>query len=105
MADLFLDTELQERDYICMADKLRATGISNSELQGMLENEVGPALGHNLFIDIAGEWAGWADDYVIARVLETLRDGPTWLLPKNTVREYCRQEWARLEPLLRSSAS
>jgi hypothetical protein len=98
-SNLFLDTELQPDDLSRLASQLHATGISTNELRSILENEVAPALASNLFLDIAGEWSAFANDYVIERIVDCMKSGPPLLLPMKQVRSYCEAEWAKLLPL------
>ena len=59
LADLFLDTERDERQTALVAERLAALPYSVAELEAMLRRDVAPAFGWNLF-DIAGEWEGWS---------------------------------------------
>ena len=59
LADLFLDTERDERETVLLTQRLAALPYSVAELEAMLRRDVAPAFGWNLF-DIAGEWQGWS---------------------------------------------
>lgn len=95
LSDLFLDTELQPADYRHIAKRISGRGFTPEQLRAILADEVAPALAHNLFA-IAGEWAGWPEDHVRQVVIQTLRDGPSWLLPTRAVQAYVAQEWAKV---------
>jgi hypothetical protein len=68
LSELFLDTELQERDYRWIATSLAASGYSYSEIQAILWDEVYPAMAINLRSP-AGVWAGVAIDWLQDKIL------------------------------------
>jgi hypothetical protein len=100
LADLFLDTELQPHHYAWIAKTIGGRGFSGPQLLAILHEEVAPAFAHNIFLDVAGEWVGWPDDYVRERVVSSLQNGPYCLLPDKQVAAYVEEEWARIEPHL-----
>lgn len=61
---LFLDTEVDERDFAYIARVVRQTGYSAEQTRIILWNEVYPVLGSNLR-SVAGEWAGWSDEWLM----------------------------------------
>lgn len=97
LADLFLDTQPQPDDYAYIARTLKASGYDRAELRRMFEEDVGPAFIFNLY-DIAGEWAGWSEEFV----REQMSRKKPWPLPgqKRFLRRVVDEEWAKLEPLL-----
>jgi hypothetical protein len=69
----------------------------------MLDTEVAPAFVFNLY-SIAGEWAGWDEDFVRDRVLHIIGNGTPGLLRKYMTKRLSRygdREWEKLVPLLK----
>lgn len=77
LAELFLDTELQDFDYRHIADILRASGYTGHELEKMLKDEVAPVFDGNLHI-AAGEWQPWDAEFVKNRMLDHLKSRPAF---------------------------
>lgn len=80
LGELFLDTEpdIEHLERICAESP-----YSLDELDRILFRELWPALSANLYSP-AGQWAGWNDDWLVARVLEKARSGSArrwWLNP------------------------
>jgi hypothetical protein len=73
LSDMFLDTSLIPADIARIAGTLAASPYSLEELDEILVREVYPACFTNL-ISIAGEWGGFAPDWLEARI----RRGPSW---------------------------
>ena len=96
-AELFLDTEQTAQDYRRIAETVSGRGFDQAALLAILSDEVAPAFAHNIFIDIAGEWAGWPEDYVRQRVQSVRQNGSSWLLPGKDISAYIGQEWAKVE--------
>lgn len=97
LADLFLDTETQPETYAWIARTLKESGYDKAKLQRIFADEVAPAFIFNL-LDIAGEWAGWTDDFVrdqMTRPAQSLRPDERQFMSK-----VVDEEWAKLEPLL-----
>jgi hypothetical protein len=79
MADLFLDTETRYR-IPEIAGRCVRNGLTRQKARNIWRYEVTPAVWHNL-IDVAGEWAGWPTDWLIARIEEVRRKAespPGW---------------------------
>jgi len=71
MADHFLDTETRQdlpRTALCCVE----AGLSPAEARAIWQHDVSPAVGFNLF-QVAGEWAGWDRDWLIARIEQVRR--------------------------------
>ena len=100
-ADLFLDTEQTAEDYRRIGEAVSGKGFDRTTLLAILSDEVAPAFAHSIFIDIAGEWAGWPDDYVRERVQAVRQGGPSWVLPRKDISAYVDEEWKKIEPYLR----
>lgn len=103
LAQLFLDTELAPQDYQGIADDLKASPYSTTELRAILENEVAPALQSNL-LSVAGEWAGWQDEFLIEEISRVIKRSRRFnfglWLSKIFSRSYVRGEWEKIAPLL-----
>ena len=99
MSDLFLDTELQARDYRRIAKVLTTSTYSRAELRSILEDEVTPAFASNLWA-VAGEWAGWTESDVRAIMLQSQSRRDVWViswLKRLMHRRFIKQEWKKIE--------
>jgi hypothetical protein len=67
------------------------------EIEAILFNEVLPACRFNLFMLPAPEWAGFATDWLVQRILRKHRFGRRLPL---LCRRYTRDWWRRLVPLI-----
>jgi hypothetical protein len=104
MADLFLDTELQEYQYRHLARVVVESGFTPQEVHDILWDEVFPALGDNLR-SVAGEWAGFNDEWLRKRIVEvhsggTKALGTLGLISVKDVREIVAEAWAEVGKLL-----
>ena len=68
LSDLFLDTELDPRDYRHISGVIVESGYAAGEIERILWLEVFPALADNLR-SVAGEWAGFDGDWLETRIL------------------------------------
>jgi hypothetical protein len=66
LSDLFLDTDTR-LSFPYIARTLAASPFTDDELEAIFQNEVAPAVEFNLF-DIAGEWAGFGEEWLIATI-------------------------------------
>lgn len=66
MSDLFLDTDVR-LSYVSIVATLARSPYSLDELKQILDEEVTPVLQHNL-LQVAGEWALFPEEWVIAEV-------------------------------------
>ncbi len=71
LSDLFLDTELAERDYQYIALKVLDTEIAPEDVVTILWFEVFPALCDNLRI-VIGEWAGFDEVWLKQKVVNVI---------------------------------
>lgn len=62
---LFLDTELRKADLGALARVLKATGLSEAELQRIYETEVAPACWRNLWALPGGVWEGFDEEWLM----------------------------------------
>lgn len=76
LAELFLDTQLEEFQYCYIADVLHDSGYSLHELQAIFHDEVAPVFHRNVNA-APGERRGWRDDVVKKMVLDYLKRRPT----------------------------
>jgi hypothetical protein len=67
LSDLFLDTEMGRLWYPSIVKAIRNGGFTVAEAKQILIEEVGPVFAPNL-LSVAGEWAGFPDDFVRDRV-------------------------------------
>ena len=78
LSDLFLDTETRWfLPYV--AARAVEEGFSWSEVRHILELELTPVLGFNL-LDVAGEWAGFEEDWLLGQLRTRRAEGPPGLL-------------------------
>jgi hypothetical protein len=98
LADLFLDTTLDDADRRFIAERIVASGYSPAEVEDILWHEVFPAVSDNLRRP-AGEWAGFDTDWLQRRVLASRRGALERLrsaVADGSVRRIVREEWARV---------
>ncbi len=82
LSDLWLDTELQDRDLDHIARALHDSGYDRDALDRILAEEVAPVVYLNLY-SVAGVWTGFDPDWLCAEISRALRKrGPirAWLL-------------------------
>jgi hypothetical protein len=92
MADLFRDTAFTDLDVGHVARTVRGAGFSIEEAEAILRTEVAPVFHSNL-LAVAGEWAGWRDEFVVKAIRDHL-DGPRDL--KREARSV-RRVWALIK--------
>jgi len=68
LSELYLDTELAPADHARIASKLVESGYSAEQLEEILYRELHPLLHANL-LSVAGEWAGFAEQWLENRIL------------------------------------
>ena len=76
LGELYLDTQMTPHTQEHIARLLAASPYSIEELHCILVDEVHPALHANL-MQAAGQWAGFENDWLVARVRETCAR-PLW---------------------------
>ena len=72
MSELWLDSELQDRDLDHIARALRDSGYDRATLERILVEEVAPVVYLNLYV-AAGNWTGFDPDWLCAEILSGLR--------------------------------
>lgn len=95
LSDAFLDTELDEQTYRHMAQVIRAQGFTAAEAEAVFRDEVAPAFAANLW-SVAGEWAGWSEDTVRARVLSGRGGFLPAVVNRVILGRHIDDEWARI---------
>lgn len=95
MSDAFLDTELDAHNYRHMADVVQAQGFTIAEAEAIFRTEVAPAFAANL-LSVAGQWEGWSEQTVRARVLATMNRPFAGLVPRLTLTHILGAEWAQI---------
>ncbi|MDJ0943808.1 MAG: hypothetical protein QNJ30_10095 [Kiloniellales bacterium] len=97
LSELWLDTELQDRDFDHIARVLRASGYDRDALDRILAEEVAPVVYLNLY-SVAGVWTGFDPDWLCAEISRRLRTrGPirAWLVRRRraVMTGLIRDEW------------
>jgi hypothetical protein len=107
LSDLFLDTDLDERDIASIARTLRATGIQNDELERIYEQEVAPVCWRNARAIPGGVWSGFEGNELaasIARHLDERKPWDNWSIVKRwQIKRWTaltRKDWQRVRRLL-----
>lgn len=70
LSDFFLDTELDDKAMKYIASIIIQSGYSIKETKEILIEDLFPALLFNLH-DVAGEWAGFPEEWLLKRIEET----------------------------------
>ena len=107
MAALYLDTDLTDITLSYVARVCAASPYSKRELEHIMFSEVWPAFLPNL-LSVAGEWAGWSEEFVQRRVLASYKRRLylSWRL--NPLKLFFSREWlavARLIEKVRSESN
>jgi hypothetical protein len=100
LADLFLDTELQEADLRHIARVLVASGYTDAEVEEILCGEVFPVCIWNMR-SVAGVWAGFDSDWLQERILANA--GRVWKKWRvfHPGRWMIREEWEKVVAYVR----
>ena len=72
LSELWLDTELTERDLNHIASVMAESNYSLGELRDIYLYEVAPVLYPNI-LSVAGEWAGFDEEWLYGKVKEEVR--------------------------------
>ena len=96
LSEFFLDTELTEVTVAYIARICAASPYSMKELERIMFLEVYPAFVSNLF-SVAGEWAGWSEEFVRKRVLESYKPRYCLSWRMNPVKRFWCMEWPDVE--------
>ena len=71
LSSLYLDTELQERDFEGIAKIIQKSPYSLDEVKTIDKYEVFPVLIPNL-LSVAGEWAGFNEEWLVDAIIRNL---------------------------------
>ncbi|PRX53673.1 DUF7079 family protein [Flagellimonas meridianipacifica] len=101
LSDFYLDTELQESDFIHIAHKIIESPYSFEKVREIDKYEVFPILQPNL-MNVAGEWAGFDEEWLVNQIKESLskRDMAKKIGIESsylTLKWMCEKYWERLE--------
>ena len=97
LSDLWLDTELQDRDRDFIARAMLDSGYDRDTLERIMAEEVAPVVYRNLY-SVAGEWTGFDPDWLCAEILAGLRRrgplGRWWLRRRRALMtRIMRDDW------------
>ena len=85
LSELFLDTELSDKNFESIAVRLYKTGYPLIEIERILWNEVYPILKFNL-ITVAGEWAYFSDEWLLLNLKTNQKNKRPFLFPANEIK-------------------
>jgi hypothetical protein len=99
MSSLWLDTELDELEIEHIANRIKAFGLSEKEVDDIFEYELAPFLGPN-HLTVAGEWAMFDEEWVCEEAAK--RTGKrcfwAWLMAKIGITTYAaRPAWNKVK--------
>lgn len=102
LSDLFLDTDVSLVD-ARLSKTLKESGFDADEVEKKLREEVGPVFFTNLTV-VAGEWAGWPDEWIVSEVTKYLSKAEVLriaqkLLSKPVVDQLVKSDWLRVKTL------
>lgn len=107
LSQLWLDTELSAEDLERIARVMAESGLSIEQLRQVYAVEVAPVVSPNLR-GVAGEWAGFDEDWLCSQIVRNLRDRPKrtrfwcWFPLSRRAMLYATEgHWARLVELVR----
>lgn len=94
LAEFYLDTELQETDYLRIAEVFKKSNFTLEEIKEIDLYEVFPTLQSNLN-SVAGEWAGFPEDWLIQACTNNLKRRSNKLFRLLTSLRYKNAYWMR----------
>ena len=107
LSELWLDTELSAGDLERIARVMVDSGLTLEELRQVYLVEVAPAVSPNLLV-VAGEWAGFDEEWLCSRIVRNLRDRPrrtrfrAWFpLTRRPMLYATERHWTTLAELVR----
>jgi hypothetical protein len=80
LSELWLDTELASADLERIARVMADSGLTIEALREVYLLEVAPVVSRNLLV-VAGEWAGFDEEWLCSRIVSNLRDRPRLAVP------------------------
>ncbi|WP_187270021.1 DUF7079 family protein [Pontibacter qinzhouensis] len=107
LSEFYLDTELQEADYLWIAKILKQSNLAITELKEIDLYEVFPSLQSNL-CSVAGVWAGFDEEWLVGECIKNFakREDNRFRFVaklKNKI-SYCmrKHHWAKVQELMES---
>ncbi|MGB3150415.1 MAG: hypothetical protein WBB27_07095 [Maribacter sp.] len=109
LSDFYLDTELQEATFRYIATKIAESPYSFKKVKEIDKYEIFPVLKNNL-LSVAGEWAGFEEEWLVNRIKESLSKRntikkmeieSTYLILKWMYKDY----WEKLEKVYNGNPS
>lgn len=109
LSDFYLDTELQEATFRYIATKIAESPYSFKKVKEIDKYEIFPVLKNNL-LSVAGEWAGFDEEWLVNRIKESLSKRNTikkmeientYLILKWMYKDY----WEKLEKVYNGNPS
>lgn len=94
LSDLFVDTELNDRDYQFIARRLQASMLPAAKIRRILVEEVGPAFFFNV-VSVAGNWTGWPVESVREIMTEFFQHGPIVPAKPGYIEKIAADAWPR----------
>jgi hypothetical protein len=108
LSELWLDTELSSEDLERIARVMADSGLTLEQLRQVYLVEVAPVISPNL-LTVAGEWAGFDEEWLCSRIVRNLRDRPrrtrfwSWFPLTRGPRLYATEpHWTRLVELVQT---
>ena len=108
LSELWLDTELSAEDLERIARVLAGSDLTIAQLRQVYLVEVAPVVSTNL-LTVAGEWAGFDEEWLCSQILRNLRDRPrctrlwSWFpLTRRLMLYATERHWTRLVKLVQS---
>lgn len=100
LSDLFLDTDVAIF-YDNIVKNCAESPYNLHELEAILNHEVAPVCYSNL-LDIAGDWAGFDEQWLVQTIMQYLEEKPSLLQkPKSYLwQSYVKQHWKNLAPAI-----
>jgi len=105
LSELWLDTEIQERDLERIARVMADSGLTIEELHDIYKLEVAPVVSTNA-LSVAGEWTGFNEDWLCSEIIKNLeqKQRPSrlwnWLPFTRRLMTYATEEhWDKLVTL------
>ena len=106
LSELWLDTELSFEDLERIARVMADSGLTIKQLREVYLVEVAPVVSPNL-LTVAGEWAGFDDEWLYSQIQRNLRDRPrrtrfwSWFrLTRGPMLYATERHWTRLVELV-----
>jgi hypothetical protein len=96
MSNFYLDNELTENDIQYIAKTCAESPYTMKEIERIMFTEVWPAFVQNL-LSVAGEWAGWDQDFVQQRVLEYYKPRIYFSWRFNPAKRFFCSRWMEVE--------